>query len=297
MVVLFFADTHGNLNTKGLLQYLSENSCKIDAVISCGDVYDSDFQTIKALSLDCPIYGILGNHDYWEALKRNEITDLHEKVIQIKDFAFAGMYGSIRYKSADTPMLSHDESIQIAENIPECDIFITHDKAGNSLSGNAHGGLAGITKYLNNHKPGLHIHGHLHEFSKRTVAGHPSVGIYQFCLMKIEKDSTGSISCIPLYSYMDYWNSINKDCPIKWNTEKGTCGNPQYNYEDEVSFFIKPYKAKEEILCKGKVYIVDAYGTFEQKEEPSYDILVENYNNSGQPCLVKHIRESEIIPL
>jgi len=44
----------------------------------------------------------------------------------------------------------------------------------------------------------------------------------------------------------------------------------------------------------GKVYIVDPYGTFEQNEEPSYDVMVENYKGSGQACLVKHIRESKL---
>lgn len=40
----------------------------------------------------------------------------------------------------------------------------------------------------------------------------------------------------------------------------------------------------------GKVYIVDAFGTFEQSEEPSYDVVVGEDN-----CLYKHIAESEIL--
>ena len=44
-------------------------------------------------------------------------------------------------------------------------------------------------------------------------------------------------------------------------------------------------------MCKvGKIDIIDPYGTFEQREEPSYDILVEEDN-----CLYKHICESEIV--
>lgn len=45
----------------------------------------------------------------------------------------------------------------------------------------------------------------------------------------------------------------------------------------------------------GEVYIVDAYGTFEQNEEPSYDIMVEDWRGTGEPMLVKHIRESGLI--
>lgn len=40
----------------------------------------------------------------------------------------------------------------------------------------------------------------------------------------------------------------------------------------------------------GYVYVLDAYGTFEQDEEPSYDVMVEEEN-----CLYKHVRESLII--
>ena len=41
----------------------------------------------------------------------------------------------------------------------------------------------------------------------------------------------------------------------------------------------------------GSIEIVDQYGTFEQAEEPSYDILVKEENG----CLYKHIRESQIM--
>lgn len=58
-------------------------------------------------------------------------------------------------------------------------------------------------------------------------------------------------------------------------------GKPKYDYDDNVRFIIN---GKE--VC-GKVAIIDAYGTFEQDEEVSYDILVESENT-----LYKHIRES-----
>ena len=40
----------------------------------------------------------------------------------------------------------------------------------------------------------------------------------------------------------------------------------------------------------GKIFIVDAYGTFGQSDEPSYDIFIEEDN-----CIYKHIMESEIL--
>ena len=53
-----------------------------------------------------------------------------------------------------------------------------------------------------------------------------------------------------------------------------------------------PYKEEKEKFFVGHVYIIDAYGTFEQDIEPSYDIMVEDYNGTGRPCLVKHVRQS-----
>jgi len=67
---------------------------------------------------------------------------------------------------------------------------------------------------------------------------------------------------------------------------------PKYDYNDVVSFKIKDENDLEHILT-GKVYIIDRYGTFEQHEEVSYDIMVDDFID-GIPCLIKHIRESNI---
>ena len=68
---------------------------------------------------------------------------------------------------------------------------------------------------------------------------------------------------------------------------------PKYIYDDVVRFELE-YNGNT-YLCTGKVYIVDRYGTIEQNEEPSYDIMVENFLGGKDSCLVKHIRESSII--
>lgn len=63
-------------------------------------------------------------------------------------------------------------------------------------------------------------------------------------------------------------------------------GKPKYERYDIVRFKF----AQEEY--EGYIDIVDSYGTFEQNEEPSYDIMVEKGN---QPGLYKHCRESRVI--
>ena len=74
---------------------------------------------------------------------------------------------------------------------------------------------------------------------------------------------------------------------------KGVPGKPACKEGELVGFYLIPYGEKDEQFFKGTVEIIDKYGTFEQNEEPSYDILVENFNEKG-PTLVKHVRESEI---
>ena len=70
-------------------------------------------------------------------------------------------------------------------------------------------------------------------------------------------------------------------------------GKPKYTYGDKVKFDIN-YEGKTYLL-EGAVNIIDAYGTFEQNEEVSYDIIVENGDfPSDYPCLFKHIRESDL---
>jgi predicted HicB family RNase H-like nuclease len=61
-------------------------------------------------------------------------------------------------------------------------------------------------------------------------------------------------------------------------------GKPMYHLGNYVTFSVT---TEEKV---GKIDIVDAYGTFEQAEEPSYDIFVEEEN-----CLYKHIPESAVI--
>jgi hypothetical protein len=60
-------------------------------------------------------------------------------------------------------------------------------------------------------------------------------------------------------------------------------GKPKYHYGDTVKFVIS-----DEIKI-GTIEIIDAFGTFFQSDEPSYDVMVKEEN-----CLYKHIRESYI---
>jgi len=63
-------------------------------------------------------------------------------------------------------------------------------------------------------------------------------------------------------------------------------GKPKYNIGDKVQFTL------EEGTFYGEVYIVDAYGTWDNPNDVSYDIMVNNWGPKKEECLFKHITES-----
>ncbi len=62
-------------------------------------------------------------------------------------------------------------------------------------------------------------------------------------------------------------------------------GKPIYKYGQKVSFLCGDRR------ITGLVEIIDAYGTFGQSEEVSYDVFSESEN-----CLYKHLCESLLTP-
>ena len=78
-------------------------------------------------------------------------------------------------------------------------------------------------------------------------------------------------------------------------TQKHIPGKPMYSVGDQVSFPMK-LDGKTVETFDGTIEIVDRFGAWEidNPREPSYDIMVENWRDTGEPALVKHIRESVI---
>ena len=70
-------------------------------------------------------------------------------------------------------------------------------------------------------------------------------------------------------------------------------GHPLYHHGDVVQFKLNRNEG-DPIVCIGTIEIIDKYGTFEQNNEVSYDVMVKNFANSGELMFVKHILESEL---
>ena len=49
-------------------------------------------------------------------------------------------------------------------------------------------------------------------------------------------------------------------------------GKPKFDYNDIVKFKSRMFSDTPELEVEGSVAIIDAYGTFEQNEEVSYDV-------------------------
>ena len=161
--ILFIADTHGTL------QYNFVDFEKVaiepyDLCIMLGDIDYKDIEIILRLVPKEKIYGILGNHDNFDILDSYKIPNLHLKVIDHKGVKIAGFQGTFKYSTKNLPMYTHEESIEMLDNIEPADIIVSHDRAfTHDIYGNsAHNGLKGITNYILKNRVPYHVHGHLH---------------------------------------------------------------------------------------------------------------------------------------
>lgn len=170
-----------------ILKYIQEQK-DYDYCILLGDHSASDIEEIlKVIPLN-KICGILGNHDSWNKYDIYGITNISGKVINIKGIRIAGISGGHKYKNSNEYVLyTHEESIQIANNIEKADILITHDKPFIQDNHNsAHDGLKGITEYIYKNHIALHIHGHLHENKEEILRnGTKSICLYMAKLLEL----------------------------------------------------------------------------------------------------------------
>ena len=135
-----------------------------DTCLLLGDIPKDILLSLNTKTM-CRFYGVCGNHDTEDSLNNiNGIENIHNIQINEKQYSLTGISGSSKYKE-HTPycMLSQEESLTISQNLPKCDILISHDSPYqiHSTSMNKEG-LKGITEYIKKNKPKLHIYGHHH---------------------------------------------------------------------------------------------------------------------------------------
>ena len=137
---------------------------KYDICLLLGDISKDILLSLNTKTM-CRFYGVYGNHDTENMYQDiNGLENIHDHQIIEKAFSIIGINGSSKYKE-HTPycMLSQEESLTISQNLPKCDILISHDSPYqiHSTSINKEG-LKGISEYININKPKLHLYGHHH---------------------------------------------------------------------------------------------------------------------------------------
>lgn len=192
--ILVVTDAHGKLMQENIEDAL-DGECP-DIVLMLGDNMYEDIEAIRDCmsKLDIPIVGISGNHDDTNLLSELGITNIHMNTVQFKGVKISGFGGSIKYKDDSSKLLfTNEQSEVMLSDFPPCDIFITHDKPCfekhlNENSIHSHSGLTGIARYIENNRPELHLHGHLHEcYVKKHSGGTMVRCCYGAELIKIKR--------------------------------------------------------------------------------------------------------------
>lgn len=184
--VLVFADTH-NMFSYDTSKLEEVKNMQFDVCLLLGDHSLTDVTEILKVVPISKVFGIRGNHDKSDILTTCGIQNINGKVINVNGIKIGAIQGSIKYKETTAPLYTHEESLQIAEQLTNVDILISHDtyfvKDSNEIT---HDGLKGITEAIyRNHTP-VHIHGHLHVNDQQTLLnGTKSYGVYGVTLLNL----------------------------------------------------------------------------------------------------------------
>ena len=158
-----------------------------DICLVLGDVDKQNLLLINQL-LPCNIYAVFGNHDVEYTLDDTRIEHLHGVQIIENDLSITGISGSSKYKEKSPYfMLTQEESSSVAKGLKSSKVLISHDSPYQFHSTeNNKEGLIGITEYIKEKHPKLHLYGHHHMFKSYTLNDTLCICNYRFGI--IERD-------------------------------------------------------------------------------------------------------------
>jgi Icc-related predicted phosphoesterase len=160
----------------------------IDLIIGCGDLAYYYLEFIVSM-LNKPLYYVRGNHaSVVEYSTTGEKThphggvDLHRKVEMNSGLIFAGIEGSLKYRSAPYQYTQSEMWGHIFRLIPSLiknravygrylDIFVTHAPPWGiqDKPDPPHQGIKAFRWFLEVFKPGYHFHGHIHLYRQDEI--------------------------------------------------------------------------------------------------------------------------------
>ena len=176
--ILLVADLHGRSAWE---DPFSKVSGHYDACFVLGDLSSHDLD-VTINKVDCPIYGIYGNHDERGMLERFGIPDINETVIEINGIRIAGLEGSPLYNLGRIGYTQEDCS-EIMKHLPEADLLLSHASPFDpTCNDGVHCGFKGVSEYIyRNHVPYC-FYGHNHD----STAALLSNGCWAQCIYGVE---------------------------------------------------------------------------------------------------------------
>lgn len=179
--LIVVTDTHNTLNEEELIKITAEHP-DFDACLLLGDHSASDIEIILKHIPKEKIFALLGNHDI-DYISNYNLSNLNGNIVTINGVRLLGIEGSFKYKKADFPSFSQEDSIKFLIDKAPADILVSHDGPFDDkmINNPAHQGLFGITYYLYKNKVKYNIHGHLHNTFDKTLNN----GTIEKCMYKI----------------------------------------------------------------------------------------------------------------
>ncbi len=132
MKALIISDLHSDDDFTEERLIKAKREIKPDVVFLLGDIKSTDLykieQTFYNDNIQIPIYGITGDDDTPNMFKNFEhIEDIDGKVIEVCGYKIGGFSGSTVYKHGIFSMRTEEQAKEILDNMPECDIFLSHE--------------------------------------------------------------------------------------------------------------------------------------------------------------------------
>jgi predicted phosphodiesterase len=167
---------------------LRERFAHVDLVLSCGDLPTYYLEYIVS-SLNVPLYGVRGNHDYgksFDGIPTGSLGpgtgDLHRQVVHVNGLLIAGLEGSMEYNHGPHQYSETAMRYQIARLTPRLllnklrhgrylDILVTHapPRGIHDRPDRCHTGFDAFRRFLHRFRPRYHLHGHIHVYDRLTT--------------------------------------------------------------------------------------------------------------------------------
>ena len=160
----------------------------VDLVLSCGDL-PSNYLEFIVSSLNVPLYGVRGNHDFggsFDGIPTGSLGpgtgDLHRQTVQSNGLLIAGLEGSMEYNHGPHQYSETTMRLEIARLVPRLlvnklrhgrylDILVTHapPRGIHDRPDRCHTGFSAFRQFLARFRPRYHLHGHIHVYDRQTV--------------------------------------------------------------------------------------------------------------------------------